>query len=149
VRTCDGYYFPISFATMRSEFGRDADRCTASCGSEAQLFYHPNPGGKVEDMVDLSGLSYASLPYAFKYRQSLVSGCACKPEPWAETELQRHRNYTRTEHIKSNKGAGTAPDAERRRPVSRYDLQSPAQRNGNEPGIPFSPQRGSPAGLWR
>jgi len=151
VRTCDGYYFPISFSTTRSAFGRDADRCTASCGSDARLFYHPNPGGKVEDMVDLSGLGYASLPNAFKYRQSLASSCACKPEPWSEAELERHRNYVRNEHIggKDGRSATGAFAAERRRPASRYDLHAPARRNGNEPAIPFSSQRGSPAGLWR
>jgi hypothetical protein len=62
VRLCDGYYFPISFSTMRSEFARDADKCAASCGSEARLFYHPNPGGDVEDMVDLTGSATRDCP---------------------------------------------------------------------------------------
>jgi hypothetical protein len=142
VRTCDGYYFPISFSTTRSQFARDADKCTANCGSEARLFYHANPGGKVEDMVDLSGLGYASLPNAFKYRQSLVSNCACKPEPWSDAEAERHRGYARTE---------TLSDAKRGRATSRAatELPSPSQRNGYGPGIPFSSKRGSPAGLWR
>ena len=145
VRTCDGYYFPISFSTTRSEFGRDADKCTASCGSEARLFYHPNPGGKVEDMVDLAGLGYATLPSAFKYRQSIVSGCACKPEPWSEAERERHQAYARSEPQDRRTGRATsrtatgdgALGADRRRP------------NGYGAGIPFSPKRGSPAGFWR
>lgn len=142
VRTCDGYYYPISFSTMRSEFARDADKCTASCGSEARLFYHPNPGGKVEDMVDLTGLAYASLPNAFRYRQSLVSDCACKPQPWSEAEAERHRGYARAEPL---------PEGRRERATSRAatDPSAPSQRNGYAPGIPFSSKRGSPAGLWR
>jgi hypothetical protein len=142
VRTCDGYYYPISFSTMRSEFARDADKCTASCGSEARLFYHPNPGGKVEDMVDLTGLAYASLPNAFRYRQSLVSDCACKPQPWSEAEAERHRGYARAEPL---------PEGKKERTTSRAatDLSAPSQRNGYAPGIPFSSKRGSPAGLWR
>ena len=46
VRLCDGFYFPISSCHVRkSRFARDADACSASCGSEARLFYHPNVGG--------------------------------------------------------------------------------------------------------
>ena len=56
----------------QSSFARDADACSASCGSEARLFYHPNAGGDVDSMVDLTGLAYSALPNAFKYRQSLV-----------------------------------------------------------------------------
>jgi hypothetical protein len=168
VRTCDGYYYPISFSTMRSELARDAGKCTASCGSEARLFYHPNPGGKVEDMVDLTGMGYASLPNAFRYRQSLVSDCACKSQPWSEAEAERHRGYARTEPLPderrgratSRSATGDVPGltrgvvdralgADGRRPAPRYDLPSPPQRNGYGPGTPFSPKRGSPAGPWR
>jgi hypothetical protein len=47
VRLCDGYYFPISHATGQDGFMRDAERCAASCGSDARLFFHRNPGGDV------------------------------------------------------------------------------------------------------
>lgn len=93
VRTCDGYYFPISYATPQSGLAADADRCSASCGSDARLFYYPTNGGDVETMVDLSGLAYTSLANAFKYRKTLVQGCQCRPQPWSEAELQRHRSY--------------------------------------------------------
>lgn len=153
VRTCDGYYYPISFSTMRSEFARDADKCTASCGSEARLFYHPNPGGKVEDMVDLMGLGYASLPNAFKYRQSLASDCACKPQPWSEAEAERHRGYARTEHLpdggRGRAASRAATGAALGQPRRVNDPPAAAQRNGYGAGIPFSSKRGSPAGPWR
>ena len=170
VRLCDGYYFPISFSTTRSEFARDADKCTASCGGEARLFYHPNPGGAVEDMVDLTGLGYTDLPTAFKYRKSLVNGCGCRAQPWSEAELARHQSYARSAAEYGNTAAAgdrkppTADDPpdrprvsvydepltnQRSRPVSRYGLPSPPQRNGNLFGAPFSPKRGSPAGLFR
>ncbi len=93
VRLCDGYYFPISFSATRNALARDAAKCAASCGSEARLFYHPNPGGDVDSMIDLSGMAYTQLPTAFKYRKTLASGCACRPQPWTEAELQRHQNY--------------------------------------------------------
>jgi hypothetical protein len=81
VRLCDGYYFPISFSTRASGFARDAAQCTASCGQQARLFYHANPGGSVETMLDLAGRPYSALPAAFKYRAALVSGCGCQRLP--------------------------------------------------------------------
>jgi hypothetical protein len=93
VRMCDGFYFPISHATGSYGLNRDAEKCAAACGGDARLFYHPNPGGDVEAMVDLTGRAYGSSPTAFKYRKTLVEGCGCRPQPWSETERARHRAY--------------------------------------------------------
>lgn len=93
VRMCDGFYFPISYATSSANFTRDAEKCAATCGGEARLFYYRNPGGDVEDMLDLTGRAYASYPTAFKYRKTLVKGCQCRPQPWTEAERVRHRGY--------------------------------------------------------
>jgi hypothetical protein len=84
VRLCDGYYFPLSFSTRAGGFARDAARCAASCGRQARLFYHANPGGSVETMMDLAGRPYSALPAAFRYRASLVSGCGCYRLPASE-----------------------------------------------------------------
>jgi Protein of unknown function (DUF2865) len=96
VRLCDGYYFPISSAVPSSSFSRDADTCSASCGAEARLFYYSNAGGDVESMTDLTGLAYSSLPNAFMYRKALVPECRCRPQPWSEAELERHRGYAQS-----------------------------------------------------
>jgi hypothetical protein len=93
VRLCDGYYFPISHMTSAMGLSTDAERCTAACGGEARLFYHPNPGGDVAGMLDFTGRTYVSYPNAFRYRRTLVAGCQCHPQPWNETELARHRAY--------------------------------------------------------
>ena len=45
VRMCDGYYFPISSAATQDTLMHDADACSASCGTEARLFFHPSTGG--------------------------------------------------------------------------------------------------------
>ena len=89
VRMCDGFYFPINYAS--SNLTRDAERCTASCDG-ARLFYH-RTGGEPEEMVDLSGRAYSSYPIAFKHRTELVQGCQCRPPPWTEAEMARHRAY--------------------------------------------------------
>jgi hypothetical protein len=80
VRACDGYYFPISFATTQDQFGADAHTCASMCpGSEVSLYFHANPGGGPEDMTSLEGALYADLPTAFKYRTSVDSSCTCTP----------------------------------------------------------------------
>ena len=97
VRMCDGYYWPVSYSAPRSRFYRDANACQSSCGSEAKLFHYPTSGGKMEDAVDLTGRVYSRLPTAFKYRKTLVQGCTCKPAPWSEAEIDRHRIYALNE----------------------------------------------------
>jgi hypothetical protein len=80
VRTCDGYYFPISFSTSGDRVAEDANTCQAMCpGTEAKLFYHANPGGGPENMMALDGQAYTSLPTAFQYRTSVDPACTCKP----------------------------------------------------------------------
>ncbi|MDH3581464.1 MAG: DUF2865 domain-containing protein [Hyphomicrobiales bacterium] len=86
VRTCDGFYFPISFKATRSKFKADAAACQSRCSeAKAQLFVYRNPGGSVNGAVDLAGNRYADLENAFLYRKELVQGCGCEPAPWADT----------------------------------------------------------------
>jgi hypothetical protein len=79
VRTCDGYYFPISFSTDASRFGDDARACAAACpGSEVSLYVHRSPGEGVDQMVSLSGEPYTALPTAFAYRKAYNPSCTCR-----------------------------------------------------------------------
>ena len=79
VRTCDGYYFPISFSTTRRNFDRDADACSAKCpGTETELYFHSTNGEESEDMVSISSRqSYKELATAFSYRTEVTPGCGC------------------------------------------------------------------------
>lgn len=98
VRMCDGYYFPISNAVRRSEIGRDIKLCDTRCGSESRLFMLPaNSSADAAEMTDVMGRRYSQLPNAFRYRKSLVPGCACKPVPWASSERLRHQEYALNE----------------------------------------------------
>jgi hypothetical protein len=78
VRLCDGYYFPVSFSTLPNHFQRDAQLCQSQCAAPAELFYHQNPGGAVEQMVSINGQPYTSLKTAFRYRKEFIQGCSCK-----------------------------------------------------------------------
>lgn len=78
VRTCDGYYFPISFTTVQSRFTRDEQRCRSMCpGTEVALYVHRNPGEESEAMISLAGEPYVALPTAFRYRREYDPACKC------------------------------------------------------------------------
>jgi hypothetical protein len=95
VRLCDGYYWPVSFATGRDRVAQDARQCDRSCPSRARLFMHRNPGETVEDLVDLEGRPYRNLSVAFLYRTRYVADCTCRARPWEEEALARHRAYVK------------------------------------------------------
>ena len=66
VRTCDGFFFPISFQTTRNAFERDEAICQATCpGAEAKLFAYPNPGGQMEQASSVEGEPYAKLEMGY------------------------------------------------------------------------------------
>lgn len=94
VRLCDGFYWPISHATRRDRIGIDAKKCDRSCPGQSRLFMHRNPGEDVYDMVDLDGRPYRKLPAAFLYRTQYLADCTCRPHPWEEEALARHRSYS-------------------------------------------------------
>lgn len=79
VRMCDGYYFPISYATTPSRFGTDLDICRARCpGAETRLFVHKTAeDSETAVAADGSGEAYTRIPNALKYRTQFVSGCGC------------------------------------------------------------------------
>jgi hypothetical protein len=93
VRLCDGFYFPISYATQRWRFAADAETCEKRCPAGARLFVHRNPGEGVDDMVDLKARPYRSLPTAFLHRSQYIENCTCHGNPWDEASLARHRAY--------------------------------------------------------
>ncbi|HLL28935.1 MAG TPA: DUF2865 domain-containing protein [Xanthobacteraceae bacterium] len=87
VRTCDGYYFPISYATVPSRFGEDERTCKRLCpAADVALYTHRNPGEEIEQAMSLAGLPYTQLPAAFKYRQEYNSACSCRAagQSWAD-----------------------------------------------------------------
>ena len=78
VRSCDGYYFPISFSAVRSQFARDEQVCRARCpGTDVALYVHRNPGEESDAMVSLAGEPYTVLPAAYRYRQKYDPTCKC------------------------------------------------------------------------
>lgn len=81
VRTCDGYFFPVAYATPADELDRDVAACRAQCpGTEVELYLHRTPEEEADRMVSLSGVPYTALPTAFRYRQAdfqRPQSCGC------------------------------------------------------------------------
>lgn len=87
VRTCDGFYFPISFATVPNRFSDDEKTCKNLCpASEATLFSYRNPGEDMNQAVSINGALYSSSPNAFRYRTEFNPSCACKAagQTWSD-----------------------------------------------------------------
>jgi hypothetical protein len=85
VRTCDGFYYPISYSTSPDRFRDDEQTCQRMCpASEVSLYMYHNPGEEVQQAVSLAGRPYTELPAAFSYRKALNPACSCrKPgESW-------------------------------------------------------------------
>ena len=89
VRTCDGYFFPISYATNASRFAEDEKTCQQSCpATDVQLYTYRNPGEDINQAVSVNtSQPYTALPNAFKYRQAWDNACSCRKagESWAQT----------------------------------------------------------------
>jgi hypothetical protein len=87
VRSCDGYYFPISYSTVPSRFADDARICQRECpATEAQLYTYRNPGEDIGQAVSLNGQPYTTQPNAFLYRKQYIASCSCRRpgQSWAD-----------------------------------------------------------------
>jgi hypothetical protein len=87
VRTCDGAYFPISFATVPARFSDDEKTCKNLCpAAEATLFAYRNPGEDINQAVSINGQPYSSSPNAFRFRQEFNPSCGCKAagQTWSD-----------------------------------------------------------------
>ena len=138
VRSCDGYYFPISFSTSRERIEDDQAACDQACpGTEARIFYHRAISEGPERMVALDGTEYTSLPTAFSYRSKLDPSCSCG-------------SNRSIEHILALTGTGRPPQAADDAPGSA-PLPRPRQAPGVDPETladragDFRPQYLSPA----
>jgi hypothetical protein len=82
VRTCDGYFFPMSNAASLGDFERDLKNCESSCpGTEIQVFYSRGMDDDSASMTStVTGRPYNELPTAYLYKQADMSrppACGC------------------------------------------------------------------------
>jgi hypothetical protein len=147
VRTCDGFYYPISFSTVPSRFPDDERTCQRTCpATEVMLFTHRNPGEDVNQAVSVSGRAYRDLPNAFHYRQAFDAACSCRRagQSWADA-LGRDATVERGDIIVTDERAKALaqPKAE---PAGKQSKQDPRRTKGApEPVQPQPPAEPAPA----
>jgi len=87
VRSCDGAYFPISFATVPSRFADDERTCKNLCpNAQATLYTYHNPGEDISQAVSINGQPYSQSPNAFRFRTQYDKTCSCRApgQSWAD-----------------------------------------------------------------
>jgi hypothetical protein len=90
VRTCDGFYFPISYSALPNRFGEDAQTCQRLCPAAEVALYSHRTGDDVNQAVSANGRPYTELPNAFAYRKQFNPSCSCKGagQTWADALKQ-------------------------------------------------------------
>jgi len=108
VRRCDGYYFPMSFSTLPSQFETDETQCHDKCAAPTALFVYKNPGENVEDMVSLDGVPYTDIDNAWLYRKTFVEGCSCDPEKFSLDKIAESRDAEQSSPLGGDRTSETA-----------------------------------------
>lgn len=165
VRTCDGYYFPISYSTVPSKFPEDEQLCRRLCpATEVALYSHRNPGEDVARAVSVSGRSYSELPAAFSYRKQYNAACSCRApgQSWADA-LQQGGDQTvergdivvteeRAKQLSQPRfdaqGKPVKPEAGRAAPTNAASAAAPAPASADATSAPAAEEKSEepPAG---
>jgi hypothetical protein len=91
VRTCDGYYFPISYSTTPASFPQDEQTCQRMCpAAEVALYSHRNPGEDISQALSTGGRSYSELPNAFAFRKAFNASCSCRGPGQTWSQALKH-----------------------------------------------------------
>jgi hypothetical protein len=119
VRTCDGFFFPVSSAASPSDFARDERTCQMMCpGTETALYFHSAQGQESEDMMSARTREpYTDMPAAFAYRNTsapMSKACGCNMRAF-------HKEMARREAILNGTAKEDAPVTTWARPIRRPD----------------------------
>ncbi|MGE0282423.1 MAG: DUF2865 domain-containing protein [Rhizobiaceae bacterium] len=138
VRTCDGYYFPMSPASNRSDFARDAQNCQTACpGADVEVYYHKADKEEAADMRSaISGRLYSDMTTAFLYRsdtapQGNSCSCASKPQGFTVIAGESKDIETKVVGIERTEVAVPAMPLPRSRPDPGADPETLLNRDGN------------------
>ena len=119
VRTCDGFFFPVSYQTYAGHLSQDASVCQSSCAAPAELYVYRNPGQEIDQAISLNGTAYSDLPNAFKYRKEYVTGCSCKANEYNPTAIEgANQKAEAAPGNPGNKGSAPAPATQAAAPAA-------------------------------
>ena len=78
VRTCDGYYFPLS--PQRRSGAEARDLCSSLCpGASTEVYERRGgPDASFAQAVSRGGRPYSKLATAFAFREKAVAACTCR-----------------------------------------------------------------------
>jgi len=150
VRTCDGYYFPISYSMSPTRFPEDEQACQKLCpATEAVLYSHRNSGEDVAQAVSSTGRVYKDLPNAFRYRREFNPSCSCKQsgQTWADalgqikdSTIERGDIVVTEDRAKAlsqprieNPNRASAPRTEARKPTGNTPVAAPSDASAPGP----------------
>lgn len=119
VRSCDGFFFPISSSASPSDFGRDERTCQMMCpGTKIALYVHQAYRQESEDMVSArTSEPYSDMPNAFAYRNTNVpmsKTCSCNIGAF-------YKEMARRQALLNGRGADAGPETSWVRPFNRPD----------------------------
>jgi Protein of unknown function (DUF2865) len=135
VRLCDGFFYPISYATYASHLAQEAQQCQSSCAAPAELYVYRNPGQEIEQAISLSGSAYMDLPVALRFRKEYVQGCSCKQAEYNPTEIEAANKRAEADAASQpGKGKGKGKVA----------ATSPAPAPAGQTAAPPAPPGGQP-----
>lgn len=93
VRSCDGYYFPISSNGSQRRLKVDQRVCQAMYApGSAEIYYYRYPSDDVSLAVSMDGHQYGKQPFAFSYRSDFDAACAASfrgPNPRVVASTQK------------------------------------------------------------
>ena len=144
VRTCDGFFFPVSYQTYASHLAQDASVCQSSCAAPAELYVYRNPGQEIDQAISLNGTAYSDLPAAFKYRKEYINGCSCKANEYNPTAIEAANQKAEAAPAPGKPGKKAPAPATTQ--AAAPPAQPPAQLNLDVTGaVPAQPQAAAPA----
>lgn len=119
VRSCDGFFFPVSSAASPSDFARDERTCRMMCpGAETSLYFHAAQGEESQDMISArTRQSYSETPNAFAYRNGeapMTKACGCNMAAF-------YKEMARREAVLNGAASQTDPVTTWVRPLNRPD----------------------------
>lgn len=137
VRTCDGYFFPMSNTATTSDFERDQKNCESACpGTEMQVFYMRGIDGDTATMTSsVDGQPYSSMRTAYLYKKPTPANapaCGCNAA----------RGFG---EIGGNTQAVAPQQQEQSPSITSFAAPPPAARKPAESSDPVQPKVESPA----
>ena len=131
VRTCDGYYFPISQAVATNRFDVDAEVCQSMYAQQGQAELFVLRSGDVANAETVDGKRYGDQAFAFLYRAAYSPTCAAELQQGLAALSQRSESARGALSLSTAALATVPVPLPRLRPVRGEDPETLANAAGD------------------